>query len=377
MSEAVSRWVFVSDVHLDVVDRGRHTAAAITEFFEHVAATSASETRLVLLGDVFELLGPRRGDESAAAQRFDAVASENAPVFAALRTCLGHGIRVDVVAGNHDLDLIRPVVADRLRQHLGVTDDDEAVCIGSWLYTVPGVLYAEHGNQHHDLNRFPRILDPYAARDRHALHTPPLAARGRRVGEGRSRVGDAGAVLRSLVASWWGERAATEPRYQARIEAYAASVGLSHRLVAELERLSRFRPGSTALRLAAQPIRRVSGRPGREPDCYLVAAAEAVGRTCSSHRAGFPLYVFGHSHVARDVMLGDGNTRYLNCGTWSAHLHPGDPATRDPATFPYVEVTVADQVRGALRWWRYRRADLERRHAPHSQAHASAIRSCS
>ena len=216
------RWVFVSDVHLGTVGGRRDTGPALAQFLEGLATRRDPASRVVLLGDVLEMLESSGRDEAAALERLDAIVAANTAVFSALRRCIRCGIVVEVVAGNHDLDLVRPAVGERLRWHLRVTPTDDRVRTWPWLYVVPGVLYAEHGNQHHDLNRVPRVLDPYSRRRPGEMHTPPLAtvhasARGRAFNSTRRRL----AFLAAVLTTWYGERAATEPAYQAKLRSYA------------------------------------------------------------------------------------------------------------------------------------------------------------
>jgi hypothetical protein len=350
-ADSARRWLFVSDAHLDLDPQLRPIDEALAGFFDDVAdAGRGSTTRLVLLGDMFELLGPVGGGVAAAVDRLNEVATGHTEVIAALRRCVQAGVAVDVVAGNHDLDLVRPAVAARLRDHLGLATADGGVRVWPWLYVVPGVLYAEHGNQHHDLNRFPSILDPYSRHDPAELFTPPLATRDRLIAaNGFTRGRHAAAVARSLAASWWGEWQAHRSSCTGLTRVCAEDLGLDATLVSELDRLSRVRPIRMARRLAG---RLVAGQ-GAPPDAYLFNAASAVHRLTAARGAATPFYVFGHTHVARDVPL-DGSSRYLNCGTWSTCLRAGDPAEADPARFPFVEV-VSDEhgVRGSLRWWRH------------------------
>jgi glycosyltransferase involved in cell wall biosynthesis len=124
-------------------------------------------------------------------------------------------------------------------------------------------------------------------------------------------------------------------------------------LAVGLQQASRVRIGPTGRRLARLAARRTLRRPTGASDAYLVRAADRVRRTCARYGATYSVYVFGHSHVARDVTLGDGRSRYLNCGTWSSHLHAGDPALAEPDLFPYVEIERSgDGVTAAVRWWR-------------------------
>jgi hypothetical protein len=225
------------------------------------------------------------------------------------------------------------------------------------LYVVPTVLYAEHGNQHHDLNRFPRILDPYSARRAGTMHRTPLAAaHPPSGGPARSSTRRRCDVFLSVLATWWGERSASQPGYQARVERLAERMNIDRSLLAALERHSRLRPLTTARRLAVQLGRRMIGGRIGEPDGYLVRAAESVHHLCTRSGSHFPVFVFGHTHVAADQPLADSASRYLNCGTWSPYFRRGDHAADEPGAFPFVEVSVRESVVDAsLRWWRPRR----------------------
>jgi UDP-2,3-diacylglucosamine pyrophosphatase LpxH len=343
--------LFISDAHLDLEPQQRPTDEALTGFLDDVAhASHRSTTQLVLLGDMFELLGPLGGGVAAAVKRLDEIVACRPQVVAALSRCVQAGVAVDVVAGNHDLDLVRPAVAARLRVQLGVAADDEAVRVWPWLYVVPGVLYAEHGNQHHDLNRFPSILDPYSPHDPEELFTPPLATRDRLVAANAfTRRRHAATIACSLSSSWRGELAARRSAHAVLTRVYAEELGLDATLVLELERLSRVRMARMARRLAE----RLVTQRGEPPDAYLLSAGRAVHRLTATRGAATPFYVFGHTHVARDLPL-DGSSRYLNCGTWSACMRDGDAAAADSLRFPFVEVVSDDHgVRGSLRWWRH------------------------
>ena len=60
---------------------------------------------------------------------------------------------------------MRPAVRGRLREHLVGDAPDPAVAarveVLPWFLHIPGVVYAEHGSQYHDLNAFPTLLAPW------------------------------------------------------------------------------------------------------------------------------------------------------------------------------------------------------------------------
>jgi UDP-2,3-diacylglucosamine pyrophosphatase LpxH len=342
------RWIICSDAHLDTGPDRRDGAGALAQFLDHLVAGDTGGLRVVLLGDVFELLRPARRDEAAGLARLDAVLAANASFVAALRRCLGAGVPVDLVVGNHDIDLLRPAVAARLRDHVGA--GHHLLHVRPWVYHVPGVLYAEHGNQHHDLNRFPDVFEPFSRRRPAEMHVPPLATDGPTSGSSLRRTAG---IMTGLASTWWADRRWTTLAARRGLEAWARAAAFDPDLAVGLQRAARVRFPVTAPRLARLAARRALRRPAGEPDAYLVHAAERVRRTCVRHGARYPVYVFGHSHIARQLTLGDGRSRYLNCGTWSSHLHAGDPALDDPGLFPYVEIERSgDRIGTAVRWWR-------------------------
>lgn len=96
---------------------------------------------------------------------------------AALATFLGAGNRVVFVFGNHDRELHFPEVQAVLTLRVAAaapagTGDRVAAAISfePWFMYVPGVLYAEHGNQYDATCSYRDVLDPSVPGDRaHAL----------------------------------------------------------------------------------------------------------------------------------------------------------------------------------------------------------------
>ena len=102
-----------------------------------------------------------------------------------------------VVGGNHDIELTRPALAALFTALLGLEVGHPRVRFSPWVVHEPGVFYAEHGNQHHDLNRMPTVLSVREHGDRRReMPVPPLAAASRGYpwcpGEGWRRSGSPG-----------------------------------------------------------------------------------------------------------------------------------------------------------------------------------------
>jgi UDP-2,3-diacylglucosamine pyrophosphatase LpxH len=311
--------IIVSDLHLGADHPGgRNGAAAFRAFLITRVLPAAARVHLVFLGDMFELR-----DAPDAARALDDLAAGFPELFATLAECLRRGCRLHLVPGNHDAELS----GDHLAALLG-----HSIEFHQWFYTVPGVLYAEHGHQHHDLNRFPTLL---AA----GRYVPPLAAWHQR--------GPAG-LLRAVITARRGERAARSTRYQALIDEYAHRTDLPERLVTEVHRVSGFGVLRTARRLVKRAL---SPRLRARPDAYLVAAAATIHRLAAAAGQTVPIYAFGHTHHARTVPLGD-DAWYANTGTWCAEIRGDGPDRSDPALFPYLEIP-AEGSGWELRYWRW------------------------
>ncbi len=342
--------VIVSDLHLggglQAGSWGRGFSDEFAddhEFADFLGWLSARrECRLVFLGDAFDFLrvpvtGARTGlfarSDAEAVAQLDMIAAAHPAVVRALSAALAAGVRVDFVSGNHDAELIRPAVRERLCTLLGA-----AVGFVSWILYIPGVLYAEHGHHHHDINAFARPLCPYA-RKGGRLERPPAAWLGdlRRIAAGPGR--------------WWRDAAAGLPGRAAAsrrasyladlLPSHAAEIGLPAGVLAELHRLASFSPLGAGRRLAAKPFRRGGGHG------YLPASAAAVHALLARNQLAVPFYAFGHTHAAMRLPLGL-NAWYLNSGTWSAASWGGAGARRT-----WIEITPGRPPASAARLLRW------------------------
>lgn len=112
----------ISDLHMAAKSRGFFSAQdALSKFIAHVAATPG-EVDLVILGDALDYLQIEPYlDFTApvAADKTDAIIDGNQPVFAALRAFVEQaGKRLRWVIGNHDLELLFPVVRELLEHEI-------------------------------------------------------------------------------------------------------------------------------------------------------------------------------------------------------------------------------------------------------------------
>lgn len=344
-------WLFVSDLHLSGGSGGARARRALPQFLDEVVAAPGAERRtLVLLGDVFDLTQHPGLSDAAAGLRMAELARANREVMEGLAACLRAGVRLEVVGGNHDVEVSRPAVADALLDALGAPSRHARISFWPWLLHEPGVFYAEHGNQHHDLNRIPTILAARQLPDADMLPAPPLRAwsshaAGPRLGRYRQLVQCARGTRthERLVGTTW---------YRSLVEDEAARQCLSAAALHELASLSPFRFGRSCVLAGA----RIAGRRLGLVRAGDLLAAQAGAVHAALCRAGSPAptYVFGHTHRAEQRHLpGRPSATYLNTGTWSDDVRGVGPDREDDHLFPYARVR-ADRagVRSESSYWR-------------------------
>ena len=305
--------VLVSDLHLGpgplhCVETFFHDAE-LSGFLDSLirrATPEGRDWRLVILGDFLDFLrcelvtNPQGGapTEAVAMATLERIVANHAAVFEGLARFLAAGFPVDIVIGNHDAELARPALQDRLRTVLadaGAGAAAAAVRFHPWIYHLPGVLYAEHGNQHDGFNSFSTVLDPYQDGSPGPLERPigtylfeaferllydvdpcpdhassplryyRLAAR-RQPGPAVDAFRRQAAIFVDLVRH---ARALSGPSWTARrarycsemLEPYAKEVGLSHATVAAIDEMSSAseRPSSLLLEEAVKINTRRSG----------------------------------------------------------------------------------------------------------------------
>jgi hypothetical protein len=263
------------------------------------------------------------------------------------------------------------------------------------------VLYAEHGQQYHDINSFDMLLWPHRDRNLHEIRLPlgshfdryffhlrkevePIAdterpachslrwrfraysfalLRNARHHLRFARVILGYAVRRSIVG-----RGARAVAYRQNVlRSYADELGLSHATLLAIHQLSAISAGTTLRRLAGKAFNAVlrkmlpriawlarfaagelvtprhGSRPLRSaaqsPD-YLVRAVQIIDRLLHTEHKNVPYYVFGHTHAAEHIPIGNDlrPAHYLNTGAWTSKAsHAADrPGRHQRLTFVQI-----------------------------------------
>lgn len=347
--------LFLTDLHLaagpaGLVDRFTHDEAVVRLLGRFDA--DAPLVRVVLLGDFLDFLeaapapGPIDPSDAETLRRLDAIVAAHRPVFDALGRFLALGGAVTLLPGNHDAELLRPAVRARLREHLAGKPPDPAIAarieVLPWFLHIPGVVYAEHGSQYHDLNAFPTLLAPWwtGAQVEHplgsllAVHDAAPRGRGlvlRLQGLGSLVAPAARAALRQARL----RRGPAAARYRGEVlAAEARASGLDVATLRGIHGLSEAGLPSVGRRMLRLLARRARARvPARTPvdpataatvDECLMEAARGIDRRLVADRAEVPFIVMGHTHrpAVRPLGHAAASPWYLNCGAWTSRKRP-------------------------------------------------------
>jgi UDP-2,3-diacylglucosamine pyrophosphatase LpxH len=371
--------IIVSDLHLaSGIKLNRQedffSDAAFARFIDHLLRRAAEEHRtwrLLLLGDVFDFLhipefSPGSSNHplaETALAKLDQIAAGHPEFFEALGRLAAAGFPLDFMPGNHDIELLFAPVQQHLTDLLTRFSPQAALSIRfyPWIYYLPGLLYAEHGQQHHDLNTFPLLLGLaqqktytsknlpvgshfdtylYALLNRLVPQVecikPPLAVLRQAVRAhpvafltaARLHLSFFNVLMRVIFY---------QPAHDEQLlEPYAAEIGLDHATLVTLSRLSSVSSLSILKRLLRKTL--PQKKPG-EGD-YLQQAARNIHQILKAADLNVRYYVFGHSHTAGQFPLSpDGTAWYLNCGTWTTLPPEACPAPAHPQPLTFVEVS--------------------------------------
>jgi hypothetical protein len=360
VSTSRQRLAIVSDLHMATADGPLEDPFAEDEAFAGLLGALAGDglpTRLVLLGDTFDLV-------LADAGGLDAIAAAHPAVFHALGAFIRSGHAVQLVPGNHDIDLLRRPFQRRLRELVGDAVGDRGVGARidflPWVVHVPGVLYAEHGQQHHRLNHFRSLLSrPDADRGPRppGLCLDEMRVRLARLGPRRPGAAAAvrgatlaGGLARSGVDALVGGGPRSRRRHERRLRDHALELGLPADALVEIDRRAAATPLGIAARVARCAVR-------AQPRELVPVGARTVSDILAVAGATPPFCVFGHTHVAADRAIGDhpGAPRYLNAGTWSTLVRNGRDGGEDRLRWVEIEHGGGPLPTGRLRRWESRR----------------------
>ncbi len=162
------------DPHTDARDplelfRNDEAFARFLDFVREDCRAHRRSCRLVILGDLFDLprirIGwqPKSADEAIDATRIrlSRIIDGHSKFFAALGRFAAEGWPIHLVPGNHDTPVMCPDVSSWLSSKLAALTPHGNVPklqIHPWILFEPGLFYAEHGHQYHDINSYPALL---------------------------------------------------------------------------------------------------------------------------------------------------------------------------------------------------------------------------
>jgi UDP-2,3-diacylglucosamine pyrophosphatase LpxH len=401
--EPYTRRIVLSDIHLGGGDRldDFDDDEALVAFLDRYAR-GRGPTELILNGDTCEFLQVRLPDldddeysDTAAARRMERIVAAHPTVFDALgRFAAEPGNQLTVLIGNHDFELHYPAAKARFARAVGLAPGDSRLRFG--LSYSGGGIYLVHGNQFDGWNRFLRFegvsepfevvrgsqlvkevinfleddplpiaplidnVKPSSAMLWYLVSLPRLRIPAARRFTFRGIAGffqvvawptphqmpitgrGPGGMLSAPALLWlWSHVARVRRRRVARQQEVARQVG---EVAGAVEP-----PGEVIDQVQSEAHRQVRREVRAFNDRFAREMASIARRP--EHR-GDTLFVCGHTHLARVVPLGKGQT-YINTGTWTEIIYDVASMRRQEQRFPFLEITYPDGDRpeGRLLVW--------------------------
>jgi UDP-2,3-diacylglucosamine pyrophosphatase LpxH len=176
-------------------------ATAFREFLRHhtVRKRDGRPWRLVIAGDLFDFMSvvipvtPERPAKTrderlyglprsakTGVQRVRLICARHRPLLEDLARFAMAGHQVDIIVGNHDVELLAPEVAAELVAQLAAAGADERararVRVVPWFVYVPGVAWIEHGHVYDEGCSFEFNLAPMDPKDGNLIFNADYAA---------------------------------------------------------------------------------------------------------------------------------------------------------------------------------------------------------
>jgi UDP-2,3-diacylglucosamine pyrophosphatase LpxH len=176
-------------------------AQAFCEFLRYEAARrlGGRPWRLVIAGDLFDFMSvvipgspeqpARNADErrlgvgrgaKAGVKRLDAICMQHTPLITELARFANAHHAIDIIVGNHDVELLEPEVVAALERHLvrcGATADAMTrIRVVPWFIYLPGVAWIEHGHVYDEGCSFEFNLAPIDPKDDRLVFNADYAA---------------------------------------------------------------------------------------------------------------------------------------------------------------------------------------------------------
>ncbi|MBA3397261.1 MAG: hypothetical protein H0T89_31835 [Deltaproteobacteria bacterium] len=176
-------------------------STAFRDFMKHhaVRRRDGRPWRLVIAGDLFDFMsvmipGTRERPMKTADERRFGLGRGIKPGVERMRLiCEAHmalladlvkfaaaGHRIDIIVGNHDVELLAPEVSAELMRHLAIAGADAKtlarIAVVPWFVYVPGVAWIEHGHVYDEGCSFEFNLAPMDPKDGHLVFNADYAA---------------------------------------------------------------------------------------------------------------------------------------------------------------------------------------------------------
>jgi len=210
MTRPAHNLLVVSDLHfgeelLPGASHGRKRAIelgaeAFRGFLRHhtTRRLDSRPWRLVIAGDLFDFMSvvipgsPERPAKTrderthglgrsvkTGVLRMRAICEVHVPLLADLVKFAAAGHQIDIIVGNHDVELLAPEVAAELHRHLALASSRDLrsqIKIVPWFVYIPGVAWIEHGHVYDEGCSFEFNLAPMDPKDGNLIFNADYAA---------------------------------------------------------------------------------------------------------------------------------------------------------------------------------------------------------
>ncbi len=360
------------------------------QFLEHQIAEARRVNKrihLLLLGDIFDFahtpglssIAHKRSvlNQGTARIKLEKIFAGHVQFFAALGSFISAGHPISILPGNHDAALVLTDIQGRLLELVGQYSPSQnpadLIHFYPWFYYLPGVLYAEHGQQYHDINAFTTMLKPYSPWTPTEIELTLGGCLDESLIELVFQVSPQpeirGSVLGTLLRTYFNQprslfasrrilwhfisttlrilatrsspatRSRRRTYWKETLPVFAEQTGFSSNTLETLDRLSQVSNWNLFQRILKTTTSRGSHSPKEH---YLFLAAQRIYTHLQVESKNVPFYVFGHSHQHRRIRLfdqPDTGGEFLNTGSWAAPPFISPEAARERRSFPFVQIS--------------------------------------
>lgn len=354
-----------------------HDFRAFLDYVREQAVIYQKQCTLLLLGDVLDFLHVRDfrspdyqldNSQQHIIDKLDLIIDGHKVFFKALADFATEGHQVHIVAGNHDIELILPNIQQQFRKrlrNLAKQSRKLSLCFFPWIYYSPNLLYAEHGQQYHDINSFRAMLSLLTVEHPDTIEHP--------VGAFLDEYKFIQRLIEDIHEPWaiWHHTHFIQSIMPTLIKRLLPviedknlennktllterlGIGLDIDIVFDIEKLAKV----TTFPLIVRLIRQYMLQENITVSDTIITQAQTIHKILCSRNKDVPFYVFGHTHQAimKPLFEDSKSPHYLNAGTWAQY-----PNSANETCLSFIEIihdSATDSRKARLLHWQHDQAE--------------------